>query len=359
MTEQAAHAILAADALLSRGEVREAIDLLSDANRHARSGDLERALVRVRRDGLASCAHQGKPVAAEPVIADPNGGGLFEVDATDLTVSSIRTGFARSGCVLVRGLVPSERVARLVAGIDAAFAAYDTSVSGDAEVDPDWYSPFAMPDLISPGAARNAVVIAPEAPPASRIPAPLHRRVTRDGGGLWTADSPRMLFELFELVDDLGLGALMTAFLGERPYLSANKCTLRRVPPEEMLRGWHQDGAFLGEHVGAFNIWLTLSRCGSDAPGLDVLPKRLDALLESGGPKAFFPWALSEDAVLAAAGGTPIVRPEFEAGDALLFDHRFVHRTGTAPNMTRERHAIESWFFAPTAFPASQLPLLY
>jgi ectoine hydroxylase-related dioxygenase (phytanoyl-CoA dioxygenase family) len=182
--------------------------------------------------------------------------------------------------------------------------------------------------------------------------------VVRDAGGVWTVDSPRMLFELLDLVDAVGLGGLMTDYLGERPLLSANKCTLRRVPAAEQTGGWHQDGAFLGEDVGAFNFWLALTKCGRDAPGLDIVPKRFDEVVTPG-ENAYFKWSLSDARVREVAATAPVVRPEFEAGDALLFDHRLIHRTATSVDMTRARHAIESWFFAPSAFPASQLPIVY
>jgi len=166
-----------------------------------------------------------------------------------------------------------------------------------------------------------------------------------------------MLFELFEFVDDLGLGALMTEFLGERPLMSGIKGTLRRVPPDVEVDGrWHQDGAFLGERIAALNIWVTLTRCGVDAPGLDIVPKRFEHVVQDA--QAKYDWSLSDEAVLEASAGTPIVRPELEAGDALLFDHLLLHRTGASPGMIHERHAIESWFFAPSAYPLDQLPIL-
>jgi hypothetical protein len=62
----------------------------------------------------------------------------------------------------------------------------------------------------------------------------------------------------------------------------------------------------------------------------------------------------------------PVVRPVFEPGDALLFDHLLVHRTGTAEGMQEVRYAVENWFFAPSAYPQfgpgqkrAHLPLLY
>lgn len=123
------------------------------------------------------------------------------------------------------------------------------------------------------------------------------------------------------------------------------------------MTGWHQDGAFLSDEIGSFNFWITLSDCGRDAPGLDLVPKRMDSVLPRD-PDGVFKWSLSDGAVERAAGDTPIVRPEFAAGDALLFDHRLVHRTASSSAMPNERYAIESWFFTPSAYPPSQVPLL-
>ena len=52
-----------------------------------------------------------------------------------------------------------------------------------------------------------------------------------------------------------------------------------------------------------------------------------------------------------------VAAPRFKAGDALLFDQMFLHRTGVRPGMTRERLAIESWFFAGSTFPMEQMPI--
>ncbi len=104
------------------------------------------------------------------------------------------------------------------------------------------------------------------------------RAWVRASGALWTADSPRMLFELLDVVDATGIGALVEGYFGERPALSANKCTLRRVPADASTN-WHQDGAFLGRDVTTLNLWLALSPCGADAPGLDIVPRRFDDIL--------------------------------------------------------------------------------
>ena len=153
------------------------------------------------------------------------------------------------------------------------------------------------------------------------------------------------------------LGRVFGSSLGERPALSANKCTVRRVPVETDA-GWHQDGAFLGP-VRALNVWLALTRCGRDAPGLDLLPRRLDHIVETGTHGSYFDWAVGAELVESLARETPIVRPEFEAGDALIFDDLLLHRTGVDSNMVRPRHAIETWCFAPSAYPQGHTPIVW
>ena len=330
-----------ADKLRSNGEIRAALELLTAANRIERSSEVEVALVDLRLEGGRHLPPPDPSAVHAPIEAQGPGGEIVEVNAADLTASAVRDGIARSGCLLVRGLVPPERAARFAAGIDAALAANDAADAGDQSVDPAWYGPRAIEDRA--GKSRK-----------------VSRKITRAHGSLWAVHSPRMLFEVFELVDELGLGEVMTDVLGERPVLSANKCTLRRVPCEDMLTGWHQDGSFLGDDIGSFNFWVTFTRCGVDAPGMDIVPKRFEGVLQSGGPGAVFDWSLSDQAVLDAAEGVPIVRPEFEVGDALLFDHRLVHRTASAATMARERYALESWWFTPSKYPSrGQVRLLY
>lgn len=167
-----------------------------------------------------------------------------------------------------------------------------------------------------------------------------------------------MLFELTELIDDTGIGDLVTEYLGERPVLSANKCTLRRVPLTAQA-GWHQDGAFLGESARSLNLWLALDHCGTDAPGLDLVPRRFDRVVPAGTDGAIFDWSVAPDVVTREAGDVGIVRPEFAPGDALLFDHFLLHSTAVEPTMTNERHAMETWFFGPSSYPDGQIPLVY
>jgi hypothetical protein len=108
---------------------------------------------------------------------------------------------------------------------------------------------------------------------------------------------------------------------GERPIFTVQKSTLRRIQPEFRLTAWHQDGSFLGPETRAMNVWVSLTPCGGDraAPGLEIVPRRVEEILPFGefGGVGIEGWAVHR-----TAGDTQVIRPEFDPGDALLFDDR-------------------------------------
>lgn len=329
-----------ADALVADRRTLDAIDELTEANRSVHDAAIERRLVQLRHAAYADLQRIGGP-SSWPVIPPGNGdaeAGPLVVSPDQLTPEVLSTGIRRHGCLHVPRLVPEDRVALLVDGIDRAIAGSNAYAAGDGVdgFDP-WFAPFEPGPGYSVGVKREWV---------------------RDSGGVWTADSPRMLSELIDTINAVGLGRAITAYLGERPVLSVNKCTLRRVRLDTTDANWHQDGAFLGDGIRSVNVWMALSHCGDDAPGLDIVPRRLE-LVETGTEGATFPWTVGPGVVERVSVETPVRRPIFEPGDVLVFDDLFLHRTAVDPAMTRERYAIETWFFAPSAYPDGQIPLVF
>jgi hypothetical protein len=317
----------------------DAIERLTDENRRSPSAATERELVSLRHEAFAELG--GPPASSPPaIVAGSPTGTLPRVAPADLDLQALRDGLATGGCLYVPGLIPAARVAELVAGIDRSLEAFDAATEKRAgPEDRTWYRPFRPNEGI--GAYRVGG----------------RRKWVRAAGGVWTADSPRMLFTLVETLREVGLASLIEAFLGERPAMSVNKCTLRRVPVDSDGE-WHQDGAFLGEGVRSLNVWMALDHCGVDAPTMDVVPRRFAEVVPTGTGTPF-DWAVGPDQAAEAAGDAGILRPEFAPGDVLLFDHLFLHRTAAEPAMTSERHAIETWFFAPSTYPEGQIPLVF
>jgi hypothetical protein len=261
----------------------------------------------------------------------PPEAGVVEVTAADLTPGLLRAAILRHGCLLVRGLVDRDDALGLAEGIERAFEARRALGAGGSAGD-GYYEEF-------------------EPEPPYRV---AERPWVEMGGGVLAVDSPTPMFDMFEALNQVGFPEVVHGYLGERAAISAQKTTLRKAEPD--VRGaWHQDGKFLGE-VRALNLWLSLSRCGEEAPGLDIVPRRIDHVLEAG-TDSEFPIEVSPAAAEVAAGDVGILRPIFEPGDALLFDELFLHQTGSDPQMPKPRYAIESWFFGPSAFPSDYAPL--
>jgi hypothetical protein len=340
-SRRAARCAARADAMVADGRLLDAVDALTDANRELRDADIERRLVPLRHEAYWQLPRVA-PTDAWPVITPGEPiveSGLASVDAHLLTPELIATGIHRHGALHVRRLVPDDRVARLVEGIDRAMAGFDAHASGAAADDTaPWFEAFR---------------------PRSEFTVGVKRTWVRDSGGVWTADSPRVLADLVDTLDAVGLTSAINVYFGERPVLSVNKCTLRRVGSEPGYANWHQDGAFLGDGIRSINVWMSLSHCGIDAPGLDVVPRRFDRVLETGTQGAMFDWAVGRGVIDAVSEDSPVCRPVFEPGDVLLFDDLFLHRTAADESMPLPRHAIETWFFAPSSYPDGQIPLVF
>lgn len=264
----------------------------------------------------------------------PSGEPLPEFTPQQLTPGLLRAGILRDGCLLVRGLIPRAEALALADGIDAAFAERERSEADDPH-DRGLYEPFAPTDRYGGEVFGRPWI--------------------KQGGGLLAADSPRLNFQMTELFHQAGLRDLVSGYLGEPALISVHKTTLRKADPS-VPGAWHQDGFFMGP-VRSLNLWLSLSRCGDEAPGLDILPRRLDHYVATATDEAALDYTISQEKVEQAAGDTAVIRPIFEPGDALFFDELFLHQTGSDASMPKPRYAVENWFFAGSAFPDEYAPV--
>jgi hypothetical protein len=321
--------------LADRSELQDEIERLSASNRDERDLDSERQLLWLRHlAGMRVLAEAGTADFAAPDNGGlPTADGLPEFSRADVTPGVLRAAILRDGCVLVRGLIDREAALHFADEIDRAFAERERIQAGDA----------------APGAYYS------EFEPHPDSKAEFGRSWIQEGGGVLAADSPTVAFEMLELFRAADLGPLVDGYLGEAGLISAHKTTLRKAAPT-VPGAWHQDGAFMGP-VRSLNLWLALSRCGDIAPGLDLVPRRLDHLVASQTDEAVLDFQVSQAKAEEAAGDKAILRPIFEPGDALFFDEMFLHQTASDPSMPNSRFALESWFFGSSSFPVDYAPV--
>jgi hypothetical protein len=329
------------DALEAEGRLFEAIDVLRSANA-ADDFDLARKLLHLRNDAFGQLGRGDAPESWPPKTVDPfpQIAGPPEVAPWELTTESVAGSVLHHGSVIVRGLAPPAAVAQLTDGIERSFAAIDAWIENGRTNDATsrWFAPFETAEAQKPAM----------------------REWVRAGGGVWAVESPLVACRILDLYHAIGLREILTGYFGEAPAISLEKLTLRKVGPDT-IPSWHQDGSFLGGDVRSVNVWIALSDCGGDAavPGLEIVPRRIGELLETGTCGALLPNAIGHALVERVAGTDVVVRPVFRAGDALLFDDRLVHRSAVSEGMTGDRYAVESWFFSASTFPATYQGLAF
>ena len=326
--------LAAAAALVDAGEDHAAIDLLEAADRTRADDRIERRLVDLRHEACGRL--RPTPRADWPPEGDDPGPGPWgppECAVADLTPALLAGALAHRGSLLVRGLLDATQTRRMATAVNRTLLARERHRKGRTDPAVErWYRPFPLgEDRTRFGKARFVRAI----------------------------DSPRGLHELLDAYRQVGVLDVITEHLGERPLASASKCVFRRSPPGMVGKDLHQDGSFLGADIRTVNVWTALTACGgpdSRAPALDLVARRIDHVVATGGSRTAFDWSVPDAAARALAGPEGIVRPRFEPGDALLFDQLLLHRTAMSRGMTEEREAIESWFFAPSAYPGDHVP---
>jgi hypothetical protein len=318
---------------------------LSERIRASHRLDDERELLQLRHKLGVQLVGEDRPAPRDLTSEFPPLGedGLAEVPAAELHGRVVRGGIEEHGYVLVRGMIDHETALGLAGQIAAAFEARDQKGDGV-------YEEFTPKPPHPPVRGRSWINV---------------------GGGLLAVDSPPVFVAIAEVFNRIGLQRVIEEFLDEPITISAEKTTLRVADPGPP-GGWHQDGSFMGD-TRALNVWVALSDCGVDAPGLEFVPRRLDDLVETGGEGSGAEHLDSPDGgevspktVLVApndaervAGEIGVKNPRFAPGDVMLFDDRFLHRTASSPEMTRPRYAIESWFFGASGFPRDYSPLAF
>ena len=118
---------------------------------------------------------------------------------------------------------------------------------------------------------------------------------------------------------------------------------IRTISPGPEELPFHQDQTLVESAL--LNIWLPLTPCGTDAPGLEVALTPKTELLATTGPQESNRLVerkqITRELIVDTFGERALWHPTFEPGDALVFSGSTVHRTYVTEAMTEPRTSIE------------------
>lgn len=286
------------------------LDALIEANRAEPSEALASELLDLRLravDALDTSPTRRVEPPRDPFPVD----AVPEIEREALDPTRLARALSHHGALLVRGLLTPAQVDVLRADLDAMIAT-QLAAAGD--------------DAPRPGGFGLGPI-----------------------GNRQATESPVALAHLLDALQASGLTSAVTGYLGGRPVAIAERVRLRRS--RDGLP-WHQDAAFFGGHFAAVNSWIALTPCGVDRDGLAVIPRRVDEII--GGTSRTFGYGkavFNDELVAELCGGRPIAVPQFEAGDALLFDEMTVHRTHVVRDATAPRDVAVCWHFSADRVP--------
>ena len=151
---------------------------------------------------------------------------------------------------------------------------------------------------------------------------------------------------------------LVNVRLGGQMSCDLDQCWLRRQyapsrrPAGHSAHSWHQDGA-LGFDFNAtgsgdkgltreallqmLTVWVALTACGEDAPGLELTPVHPARLLKVK--------ELQEFTLQRSSGQSDAWSPVMKPGDALVIESSTLHRTYVRSQMMKDRTSIEVRLF--------------
>jgi ectoine hydroxylase-related dioxygenase (phytanoyl-CoA dioxygenase family) len=267
-----------------------------------------------------------EPRTAGEVAANAS---LPEIHASELTPDRLTSAIARHGALIVRELIPHRDALELNRAFEQVMAdAAADEAAGYDTVATEWYTPYED--------GNDALSFT--------------RAWVRTIDCVLMADSPAMMTQIAAIYRRSGILDLVSGHLGEVPVLSSQKSTLRRTLGSKVYTdNWHQDGAFLGPETRVINVWLALTPCGIDAASVEIGTTRQTGIVPTGGEGSLFDWSVSP--AQAAKASPHSVTPICAPGDAVLFDHLCLHRTSISESYRQNRHALETWFFAPSTYP--------
>jgi hypothetical protein len=146
------------------------------------------------------------------------------------------------------------------------------------------------------------------------------------------------------------LVGMLTPFFHGPPTLRWDHSFLRRVEPRSAATRvpFHQDLNAFGLMLA--NVWTPLVDCGIDAPGLQVVARRICEIVPTMATSNYYQdLEIAESKVRQIFGADALWAPAMACGDVLVLLGTTIHRTYLNQGTTRRRTSLELRFGPPAS----------
>jgi hypothetical protein len=263
-----------------------------------------------------------------------------EIQVSQLTPEIARATLARNGNLVLRGLIPSDAADDFVQRINGVVDGFQSTVKTRG--------------LGGKSADLGYIAFRPP-PPDRKFVADNRKYLAIEEISALTVDSPLLFERLVHYLKASGIVGIAERIFGERPVAGIQKSAVRRMPLGHPA-GWHQDLGAVGAGTKAIALWIPFSPCGRDAAGFEYVRRRFNGPVPQMNDSVM-PWVIADDTVTSVQDGADVVTPEFNPGDAVMFDQYSLHRGASYPHMTKWRWSIDTWLFAPSSLPPHITPM--
>jgi len=124
---------------------------------------------------------------------------------------------------------------------------------------------------------------------------------------------------------------------GYKILWSETRCLRQTLEDTENHQGYHQDGRAMGQYGKGITVWIPLSECGENAPGLEILRAPCGMLF----PLAEQSENIEERSAWVVEQCCAPWRPRLLPGDVIVFTDDIIHRTYTTEVMKNDSRFLE------------------
>jgi len=148
---------------------------------------------------------------------------------------------------------------------------------------------------------------------------------------------------IFDLVANSAIPEILEKLFNEKPVIPLQHVLVRKyhaINSYQNILPFHQDIQAVDKRASVTS-WIPFNECGTEAPGLELVGKRVTGRLPTSKTSKFNLGAEITENYIMSLYQDDLIHPTFSLGDAILFLNTTPHRSYVTPAMSKPRYSVE------------------